>query len=594
MSYEDGCPSVKNKGLSRFWALASAVTVIAFARPGMASTVSTPTFSPKAGTYTAAQSVAISSSTSGSTIYYTTNGSTPTTKSTKYSGKVTVSTSLTLKAIATKSGMTTSGTASGSYTIAIATAAPTFSPLPGTYATTQNVYINPPSSSSKVYYTVDGTTPTTASNLWYGASIWVSASTLIRAFAVESGKANSPVVNAQYNIVVDLRPTIQSLGIDVRNQGGRNTCVEEAMTFVQEYALAAIYGATYNHLSLDYFVQAGNVASGQTTEDSNGYKYTAGYFKYGSIPDSSWSYNPNAVYNYTTWNNTFVGLTAQGAGMLKPGYLLGARCLRESDEGLLTADQLSEALGYLDRGVPVVIAFDGHARDIVGYERNTAYAGGGQVILRNSYGTAEGVNGYDYVSFAVLQGTHTTNVALYVFEYDSDFPKFYQDINYTGNYVALAAGQHNTARLGHLGVPDNSISSISVPPGWIVYVFDADNNGGAYRSYTSSVASLVDAGFNDMTSSIYVTRNPVAKFFSDWKYTGFNAALTPGNYNFAALQAYGIRNDDISSVSLSGGISGVTLYSDDNFQGNSLTLYSSTDNLANFGFNDTVSSLVVF
>jgi hypothetical protein len=46
----------------------------------------TPTFSPAAGTYSSAQSVTISDATSGATIYYTTNGTTPTTSSTKYTG----------------------------------------------------------------------------------------------------------------------------------------------------------------------------------------------------------------------------------------------------------------------------------------------------------------------------------------------------------------------------------------------------------------------------------------------------------------------------------------------------------------------------
>ncbi|MBK8802160.1 MAG: chitobiase/beta-hexosaminidase C-terminal domain-containing protein [Fibrobacteres bacterium] len=43
-----------------------------------------PVFSPASGTYSAAQSVTLSSATSGTTIYYTTDGSTPTKASTQY------------------------------------------------------------------------------------------------------------------------------------------------------------------------------------------------------------------------------------------------------------------------------------------------------------------------------------------------------------------------------------------------------------------------------------------------------------------------------------------------------------------------------
>ena len=88
----------------------------------VASKCVAPTFDPVAGTYNSSQTVTISSSTSGSTIYYTTNGDEPTTSSShgtegEASASVTVSSSLTLKAIAYKGGMTTSDVSDAAYVI---------------------------------------------------------------------------------------------------------------------------------------------------------------------------------------------------------------------------------------------------------------------------------------------------------------------------------------------------------------------------------------------------------------------------------------------------------------------------------------------
>jgi len=82
-----------------------------------APTVATPTFSPAAGTYSEAQNVTISCTTTGATIYYTTDGTTPTTSSSVYSTPIAISTTTTVKAMAVKTGMDNSSVATATYTI---------------------------------------------------------------------------------------------------------------------------------------------------------------------------------------------------------------------------------------------------------------------------------------------------------------------------------------------------------------------------------------------------------------------------------------------------------------------------------------------
>ena len=82
----------------------------------------TPTFLPAAGTFTTAQTVKIAdTATTGLAIYYTTNGTAPTTTSTKYtSAGIAVTATKTIKAIATATGYSASAVASATYTIATA------------------------------------------------------------------------------------------------------------------------------------------------------------------------------------------------------------------------------------------------------------------------------------------------------------------------------------------------------------------------------------------------------------------------------------------------------------------------------------------
>jgi hypothetical protein len=168
--------------------------------PTPVAAAATPTFSPAAGTYPSAQTVTISDATAGATIYYTTNGTTPTTASSVYSTPLSVGTTQTVNAIAVASGYSTSAIGSAAYTINLpAAATPTFSPAAGTYPSAQTVTISDATAGATIYYTTNGTTPTTASSV-YSAPISVGTTQTVNAIAVASGYSTSAVGSAAYTI----------------------------------------------------------------------------------------------------------------------------------------------------------------------------------------------------------------------------------------------------------------------------------------------------------------------------------------------------------------------------------------------------------
>jgi hypothetical protein len=172
-------------------------------------TAATPTFTPPAGTYTSTQSVAIADTTPGAAIYYTTNGTTPTTSSTPYTSAISVSATETIKAIAVATGYSQSPTGSAAYTINLPAATPTFTPPAGTYTSTQSVIIADTTTGAAIYYTTNGTTPTTSSTP-YTSAISVSATETINAIAVASGYSQSALASAVYTIAPRQTPSVSA------------------------------------------------------------------------------------------------------------------------------------------------------------------------------------------------------------------------------------------------------------------------------------------------------------------------------------------------------------------------------------------------
>ena len=119
-----------------------------------------PEFSLKEGSYTEVQQVSLSSETGGD-IYYTTDGSEPTTASQKYSEAILLQEEgvTEIRAIAVNKAGVPSVVASAKYTIAFPVAdAPAVSPSTGAYNGTIQVTVTVPDGYT-AYYTTDGSVP---------------------------------------------------------------------------------------------------------------------------------------------------------------------------------------------------------------------------------------------------------------------------------------------------------------------------------------------------------------------------------------------------------------------------------------------------
>jgi hypothetical protein len=163
-----------------------------------------PTFSPAAGTYVSAQAVTISDATPGALIYYTTDGSAPSTSSILYTGPVAVTGSETLKAIAVLAGYSNSDEGSAVYLIQLPAPTPVISTSTGSnntvYGTPFTVTISDADANATIYYAI-GTAATTASTQYTGP-ISISSPGTINAIAVDSGHGFSQSAEASVALTV--------------------------------------------------------------------------------------------------------------------------------------------------------------------------------------------------------------------------------------------------------------------------------------------------------------------------------------------------------------------------------------------------------
>lgn len=163
--------------------------------------VSKPVASPAGGAVPAGTTVTLSTYTNDATIYYTMDGSTPTSSSAEYTAPIEVTGGMTLKAIAVKEGMLDSEVMEEHYTILPPdqVAKPVASPSGGAVPSGTRVTLSTTTEAATIYYTTDGSEPT-SSSAEYTAPIEVTTEMMLKAIAVKAGMLDSEVMEEQYTI----------------------------------------------------------------------------------------------------------------------------------------------------------------------------------------------------------------------------------------------------------------------------------------------------------------------------------------------------------------------------------------------------------
>nr|QKW93813.1 hypothetical protein [Vitiosangium cumulatum] len=169
----------------------------------------TTTASPAGGTYRSKQTLNLACSdgtgTGCANTYYTVDGSTPTTGSTRYTGPFSISSNTTLKFFSVDNAGNTESVRTEVYTFELDTVAPTTSVTPagGSFYTPQTLTLACAddaggSGCDATYYTVDGSTPTTGS-MRYAGPFSISSNTTLKFFSVDKAGNAEPVRTEIYS-----------------------------------------------------------------------------------------------------------------------------------------------------------------------------------------------------------------------------------------------------------------------------------------------------------------------------------------------------------------------------------------------------------
>jgi hypothetical protein len=170
----------------------------------------------------------------------------------------------------------------------------------------------------------------------------------------------------------------------------------------------------------------------------------------------------------------------------------------------------------------------------------------------------------------------------------------FRDCNYGGKRVYLAAGSY---KLYQMQMDNDALSSMQIPRGFRVTIYEHDDFQGQSSTYTGNVSCLPQ-GWDNNTSSLVVenlnsgnpyNQNEYVTFYNDCYNRGYSQSLRPGTYYGSQL---GSLKYNLSSFTITGNLQVKLYVNNENAAGYSQTFLNSETCLPD-NFNDKVGSLII-
>jgi len=487
-------------------------------------TAAAPTISPNGGSFGGTQSVTLSSTTTDAQIYYTLNGSTPTPASTLYTGPISLSTDATVKAIASAAGYIQSSVTSAVFTFTDQTPQVSISPAAGSYGSSQQVTLTDTDTNAKIYYTTNGSTPSSSSTLYTGP-ITVAISETINAIAIDPSLANSDVTTAAY--------TIQSGGTTINFANGFATTAgltlngnaaasDDSRLQLTDGGLNEASSVFWNTpINIQAFTSVFNFQLSEA--QANGFTFTIQNVGPTALGGDSAGLGYQNIqrsiaikfnfYNYQNEGSDSTGFYTDGEPPLTPTVDISSSGIQlNSDDGItatVTYDGTTLTLNLLDgvTGDKFSYSAPENIPQIVG--GNTAYVGftGGSGGLSAS----QKISSWTYTtqalppSFTPAAGTYSSAQSVALSSGTAD-----ASIYYTTNGSTPTAG--STQYSGPISVgASETIQAIAISPTMGTsmvengaYVIEVNSGGGASFSLSASSTTAVTPG-SSATSTVTVT-----------------------------------------------------------------------------------------